>query len=70
MIEWAGWVGTLFAMVGIWLTGHRCRFGFLVGVLGGIFWGLKAYYTSQLDLITVEVLIIVTQLYAYFKWRN
>ena len=68
MIESAGWIGTFFAMWGIWLTGHRRRSGFLAGALGGIFWGLRAYHTSQIDLITVEVLIILTQLHAWWRW--
>ena len=68
MILSAGWIGTAFVMWGIWLTGRKQRSGFIIGVIGGILWAIKAVYTLQIDLITVNMLIILTQLHAWWKW--
>lgn len=68
MIEYTGWVGTIFTMWGIWLIGRKQRIGFLAGILGGVLWTIKAIHTSQVDLIAVEVLIVITQIYAWQQW--
>lgn len=66
--EYSGWIGTVLVMYGIWRLGKKKRSGFIWCILAGLLWTVKATYTYQIDLMTVEILIILTQIHAWWKW--
>lgn len=68
LTEWSGWIGTTLAVIGIWMLGKKHRSGFLICGLSCVLWGLKGVLTYQIDLITVEALILITELHAWMSW--
>lgn len=63
-----GWSGNVATLVGISLVAHKKRSGFLVGIVGGVFWGIQGTLTHQVDLVILEVVIAIVQAFSWWKW--
>lgn len=63
-----GWVGNVFIILGILAIAYQYKVGFILGIIGNLLWCVRGYYTGQYDLITIEVFIVVLQIFSYFNW--
>lgn len=63
-----GWLGNLFIIIGLIMVAYHLRVGFLSGVLGNTFWCIQGILTYQYDLIVIEVIVVVLQLFSYWNW--
>lgn len=65
-----GWAGSFFILVGILLVSYKLRSGFLFGVIGNGLWGIKGVIINEWDLVSLEVIIVIFQAFAWWKWRH
>lgn len=65
-----GWLGTIFTLLGMLFVAWRIRFGFVLGVIGGVLWCFKAYNIHQYDLVTVEVVVVLINAFSWYNWRR
>ena len=63
-----GWIGNTLLIICVWRIGYRDRWAFLCGAAGGFVWSIKAYNTSQWDLLAIEIILSILQLIAWRKW--
>lgn len=67
-MDFVGWTGNFFILVGILLISYKLRSGFLFGVIGNGLWGFKGYQIGEYDLVTLEIIIVGLQSFSYIKW--
>lgn len=63
-----GWAGTFFTLSGMLFVAWHKRFGFVLGIIGGVLWCTQARLTNQYDLITVEVMVVLTNAFSWWNW--
>lgn len=64
------WVGTAFTLSGLWLIGNRNRTGFLVGIIGCIFWAVFGMERSILSITVVNVIFIFVNARGWLRWSG
>lgn len=63
-----GWIGNIFILIGLVLVSYRRRSGFVHGCVGNSLWIVKASLTDQYDLLTIEIIIVIIQIFAWYNW--
>ncbi len=63
-----GWAGNIFILLGLLLVSYQRRSGFIHGFIGNTLWGIKGYLTYQYDLLTIEIIIVIIQIFAWHNW--
>ena len=61
---------SLIGIVGIWLTGDKNNYGWLLSILYQILWIVYAAVTAQYFFIVVCVAYIIVYIKAFTKWRK
>lgn len=67
-----GWVGNIIIIIivlGMIGVAHKRRGAFLLGAVGNLAYLVKGVYTSQPDLVAIEVLVVSLAIYSWWKWR-
>jgi len=65
-----GWIANVFILLGIGMIAYKKRSGFIMGTIGNTLWCVKGFQTGQVDLITIEMIIVVLQLFSYINWKR
>lgn len=63
-----GWLGSASVLTGMWFIGRKNRFGFLLGVLGEVFWFTRGYTASEIDLMGLALVFIAMNGWNWWKW--
>lgn len=63
-----GWTANIFILTGIVGIAYKKRSGFILGTIGNTLWGYVGYSTGQLDLLAIEAIIVVLQMWSWAKW--
>lgn len=61
-----GWVANALVLCSIYQVAHKRRNGFLFGAVGTGLWIIHAW--GQWDLVSMQSMIFVMQLWAWKKW--
>lgn len=65
-----GWVGSGCVLTGMLLIGRKNRFGFLLGVLGEVFWFTRGYRAGEIDLMGLAMVFVAMNGWNWWKWGN
>ena len=70
-MEFIGLIAGALELVGLWLIGSKKRTGFVLAMIGNIFWIIFSAIThSALGLIMVCSAAFILNLRAYNNWNN
>lgn len=64
------WVGTAFILSGLWLIGSKKRIGFLVGIVGCLFWAVYGLQHSILSILVVNIIFVFVNARGWFRWAD
>ena len=68
MIEYSGWVASIVTLMGVWAIGNKCRWGFLLGVLGEMFWIVYSYHMHSWELGLMSAVFVFVYFRNYWRW--
>lgn len=69
-MEALGIYAGIFELIGLWLVGSKNKFGFILAMIGNIFWITFSLITgSAFGLIIVCSSAFILNLRAYSKWK-
>jgi len=64
------WIGTVFILSGLWLIGSKNRIGFVVSIIGCLFWAAYGIQHSILSILTVNVIFVFVNARGWFHWKK
>ena len=64
-----GWLGTLLVLYGTCLIGEKRSGGFLVAIVGEVFWMLRGLQLGSMDIIFVSIAFAVIYYRNWRKWN-
>ncbi len=65
-----GWIGNVCLITGAWRLAHKCRFAFLITMLGGLCWLREAVVMGRSDWVFIEVVMLLVGARNYWHWRH
>ena len=68
--EWWSWILMLVGVTGIFLTGRRIKWGWLISVLAECLWILYAIATGQYGFIVAAIAYGVIDLINFRRWSQ
>ena len=63
-----GWVGNILIVAGMGLVAYKRRSGFVLGIVGNSLWCVRGVQTNQMDLVSIELVVVIVQLFSWWKW--
>jgi hypothetical protein len=63
------WVGMVFGLISTYMLAKERRYGFLVGVIGGIGWVIFGFLTGTVAGIMSNVLLIGFNVHGFIRWK-
>ena len=67
-MTYTGWVGSALVFLGLWLTGRKNKYGFIVGAVAELFWLLYSIHINSPELGIMAVVFIIIYLWNFYKW--
>ena len=68
--EWMTWVAAAFELAGLYLLGNKMPVGFLVSVIGGVFWITYALLSKNTyGLVGVCSVAIILNMRGFINWN-
>jgi len=65
-----GYLGSLLILVGMWFTGRKNKFGFVLGILGEFAWFVRGVQTGLLDLLILTCIFGAMHIWNYWEWSR
>ena len=64
------WLAAVLELLGLWLLGTKCRGGFLVLILGSVFWIWIGQEKELWGLVVICGIMALVNIRNYRKWRE
>ncbi len=65
------WCGTAFILLGLWLIGSKKRTGFILSIIGCVFWAIFGLHKGIPSITIVNIIFIFVNARGWFLWdRN
>jgi hypothetical protein len=64
------WCGTVFILAGLWLIGGKKRTGFLISIVGCVFWAGFGLRTGIPSIIFVNIVFVFVNARGWFLWAE
>ena len=64
------WIAAVFALVGVYVIGHRNKYGFLICMVSGLLWCIVAAHTRVYGLYLEVLPLFAVNLHNFNKWRK
>lgn len=68
MTGYMGYLGSASVLTGMWFIGRKWRFGFLLGVVGEIFWFTRGWQANEIDLMALAIIFSGMNAWNWIKW--
>jgi hypothetical protein len=65
-----GWIGNLFILMAIWLTGQKRAVGWIYSIAGNICWCLYAINLHMLDVLFIDGIALGLAIRNWRKWNQ
>jgi nicotinamide riboside transporter PnuC len=64
------WVGMVFGLIATYGLAKEKRWGFIVGVVGGLGWVTFGILAGSVAGVIANLCFIACNLHGYFRWKN
>lgn len=64
------WVGMIFGLISTYYLAKEKRFGFLLGIIGGLGWVTFGFLTGSIAGVLANLSFIGFNLHGYFRWKR
>ena len=70
MIEAIGWIASVFTLLSVLLVAQKNILCWPTQLTGNILWFIYAAKTTQVPLMIINVVFMVTSTYGWYRWRK
>lgn len=64
------WIAGIFEIIGKWIVGRKCKWGWLFHLVGGAMWTIIAFRTGLYGLLIITIPAFFLNIYNFFKWQK